>query len=112
MKRICIAIGLSLFVSLIHAAVMPFDLSAHQAPHQITAIDSTAHHCDEVVSDAQDTHTKQQCHGGSYQCCLGIVISSAFVINLTAEFTGTLISQYSSLDLQPMMNLIYKPPKA
>jgi len=85
---------------------------AHQAPYQITAIDSSAHHCDELASNAQDTHTKQQCHGDSYQCCLGLVISSAFVINLTAEFTGTLISQYSSLDLQPMMNLIYKPPKA
>ena len=112
MKRICIALCLSLFASLIHAAAMPIDLSAYQPQHQITAIDNSVHHCDEVASSAQDKNSNQSCHGDGYHCCLGLVISSVPGIDLATDFTGIHISLYSSLVLQPMIGFIYKPPKA
>jgi hypothetical protein len=112
MRRICIALCLSLFASLIHAAVMPVEPSANQSHHQITAIDNTAHHCDEVVSNSHDTNTNQPCHSDSYQCCLGLVVTPILSIELSVASTHALPSTGSSLVLQPMINSIYKPPKA
>jgi hypothetical protein len=112
MKKICFVLCLSLFASLIHGAVMPIELLVNQSQHQMTVIENSAHHCDEVVNNSQDTNNNQQCHSDSYQCCLGLVISPALDINLTTDFTGILASQHTSLVLQPMINFIYKPPKA
>jgi hypothetical protein len=112
MRRICIALCFSLFASLIHAAVMPIDLSAHQPQHQVAVADSSAHHCDEVVSNSHDTNTKQPCHGDSYQCCLGLVVIPILIIELSVASTQAPPSIGSSLVLQPMINFIYKPPKA
>jgi len=112
MRRICIALCLSLFASLIHAAVMPIDLSTHQPQHQATVADNSVHHCDEVVSNSHDTNTNQPCHGDSYQCCLGLVVISILSIELLVATTQALPSVGSSLTLQPMINFIYKPPKA
>ncbi|MEI7531159.1 MAG: hypothetical protein WCK52_04435 [Betaproteobacteria bacterium] len=111
MRRICIALCLSLFASLTHAAVMPIELQANQSHHQITAIDNSTQHCDEVVSNTKDANTNQQCHSDSYQCCLGLAISQVLGIDLAKIFTGVLVSENSSLALQPMINFIYKPPK-
>ena len=112
MRRICIALCLSLFASLIHAATMPIELLANQSHHQTTVIDNSAHHCDEVASNSHDTNTNQQCRGDSYQCCLGLVVIPIFSIELSAVSTQALASFDSSLVLQPMINPIYKPPKA
>jgi hypothetical protein len=112
MRRICIALCLSLFASLIHAAVMPVKPSANQSHHQITATDNSAHHCDSVVNNAQDSNTNQPCHGDSYQCCLGLVVIPMLSIELSVASAHALPSTGSSLVLQPMMSFIYKPPKA
>jgi len=112
MRRICTALCFSLFASLIHTAVMPIDLSAHQPQHQVTVTVNSAHHCDEVVSNSHDTNTKQPCHGDSYQCCLGLVVISILSIELSVASTQAPPSTGSSLVLQPMINFIYKPPKA
>jgi hypothetical protein len=112
MRQICIALCLSLFASLIHAAVMPVELSTSQSHHQVAVTDNSSHHCDEVVSNSQDTNTNQQCHGDSYQCCLGLVVIPILSIELSVASTQALPSAGSSLVLQPMVNFIYKPPKA
>ena len=112
MRRICVALCLSLFASLIHAAVMPIDLSVHQPQHQATFTDNSAHHCDEVASNSQDTNTDQPCHGDSYQCCLGLVVIPMLTIELSVASTQAPPSTGSSLVLKPMINFIYKPPKA
>jgi hypothetical protein len=112
MKRICVALCFSLFASLIHAAVMPLELPSNQSHHQITATDNSAHHCDELVSNAQDANTNQPCHGDSYQCCLGLVVIPILNIELSVSSTQASPSIGSSLVLQPMINFIYKPPKA
>ena len=110
MKRICIALCFSLFTSLIHAAVMPLELPSNQLHYQITAIDNSAHHCDEAVSNAQDANTNQPCHGDSYQCCLGLAVIS--MLNMELSVASTQASPISSsLVLQPMINFIYRPPK-
>ncbi|WP_281970382.1 MULTISPECIES: hypothetical protein [unclassified Polynucleobacter] len=112
MRKICIAICFSLLSSLIHAAGMPIDLSAHLPNHQATVTDNSTHHCDEVASNSQDTNTNQQCHSDSYQCCLGLVVISILGIELSANSTQVPPSIGSSLVLQSMINAIYKPPKA
>jgi hypothetical protein len=112
MKRICIALCFSLFASLIHAAVMPIDLSVERTQNQVTVADKSAHHCDEVASNSHDTNTNQPCHGDSYQCCLGLVVIPMLSIELSVASAHALPSTGSSLVLQPMINFIYKPPKA
>jgi hypothetical protein len=111
MRRICIALFLSLFASLIHAAVMPIDLSAYQPQHQVTVTDSSAHHCDEMVSNSYDTNTNQLCHGDSYQCCLGFVVLPSFVVALFVAPKKNLTTPHTSLVLKPIISRIYKPPK-
>jgi hypothetical protein len=110
MRKICIVLLLSLFASLIHAAVMPIDLELHQSLPQNTAMDNSTHHCDEVASNFQDSN--QSCHGDSYQCCLGFVIVPSLEVELSVAPKDNLIPQQSSLDLKPMISFIYKPPKA
>ena len=117
MRKICIALCLSLFASLIHAAVMPIEQpvsqsSASQTHHQVAAVDNSAHHCDEVATNTSDSNGKQSCHGDSYQCCLGLVFISPFAVLAPADFSASLVANYSSLALQPMINYIYKPPKS
>jgi len=116
MRKICIALCLSLFASLIHAAVMPIEQpvsqsSVSQTHHQVAAVDNSAHHCDDVASNASDSNSKQPCHGDSYQCCLGLVVISPFAVLAPADFSASLVANYSSLALQPVINYIYKPPK-
>jgi hypothetical protein len=112
MRRICTALCFSLFASLIHAAVMPINLSAHQPQHQVAVSDNSAHHCDEAVSNFHNTNTNQPCHGDSYQCCLGLVVIPILSIELSIASTQAPPSSGPSLVLQPMINFIYKPPKA
>ena len=116
MRKICIALCLSLFASLIHAAVMPIEQpvsqsSVSQTHHQVAAVDNSAHHCDDVASNASDSNSKQPCHGDSYQCCLGLVFISPFAVMAPADFNAIPVSSYSSLALQPVINYIYKPRK-
>ena len=111
MRKICLALCLSLFASLIHAAAMPIDINAAQSHRQTIAVDISTHHCDEVVNNVRDENSKQPCHGDSYQCCLGLVFMPPVVAIAPMDFTETLASNYSSLALQPMINFIYKPPK-
>ncbi|MBU3595137.1 hypothetical protein ICN10_01830 [Polynucleobacter sp. 86C-FISCH] len=117
MRKICIALCLSLFASLIHAAVMPIEQpvsqsSASQTHHQVAAADNSAHHCDEVTNNTSDSNSKQPCHGDSYQCCLGLVFISPFAVLAPADFSAIPAANYSSLALQSMINCIYKPPKS
>ncbi|WP_173961180.1 hypothetical protein [Polynucleobacter arcticus] len=111
MKRICVALCLSLFASLIHAAVMPIDLSAQQPQHQVIVTDNSSHHCDDAVNNSQDSNTNQPCHGDSYQCCLGLVVIPKLSIELSVISAQAPPSIGASLVLLPMINFIYKPPK-
>ena len=110
MRKICLALCLSLFASLIHAASMPIELSIPQSHHQAVAIEASAHHCDEAASNVQG-NSKQPCHGDSYQCCLGLVLTPPLTTLLPVDFTETPVSACTPLALQPMINFIYKPPK-
>ena len=112
MRKICLALCLSLFTSLIHAVVMPIDISVAQSHHQTIVVDASAYHCDEAVNNSQDANSKQPCHGDSYQCCLGLVFTPPLAALLPLDFTENPVSEYPSLALQPMINFIYKPPKA
>lgn len=110
MRKICLALCLTLFASLIHAAVMPVDLSSNQS-HQTVAMDISSHHCDEDISNTQDSNTNQSCHSDSYQCCLGLVVALPSSVDLAIAFTEELASIKSSLTLQSMTNFIFRPPR-
>ena len=112
MRKICLALCLSLFASLIHAAVMPIELSPGNAHHQVAVVEASSHHCDEMASATQDTATNQSCHGDNYQCCLGLVLTPSLGPVQGSDFSEIQISEYPSLALQPMISFIYKPPKA
>jgi hypothetical protein len=117
MRKICIALFLSLFASLIHAAVMPIEQpvsqsSVTQGRYQVAAVDASAHHCDQVASNTSDSNSKQPCHGDSYQCCLGLAFISPLAVLVSEDLNVNPAPNYSSLALQPMINYIYKPPKS
>ncbi len=116
MRKICIALCLSLFASLIHAAVMPIEQPVSQSSvsqdYQVAVLDSSVHHCDEVASNTSDSDRKQPCHGDSYQCCLGLAFISPLAVLVSVDLNVNPAPNYSSLALQPMINYIYKPPKS
>jgi hypothetical protein len=117
MRKICIGLGLSLFASLIHAAMMPLgqpvsQSSVSQGHHQLSVFDGSAHHCDEVASNTSDSNSKRPCHGDSYQCCLGLAFISPLAVLVSVDLNVNPAPNYSSLALQPMINYIYKPPKS
>ncbi len=138
MKKICSFLCLSLFASLIHAAVMPMDLNTnihnHQvvhtsekkhdlhpildvhemhADHQVTHCASdNAQLCDEISQHSSSSETKEVCFGNGHQCCLGIILTPTFKHDLISSFEISLVSKNSSLSLQTLTNFIFKPPKA
>jgi len=112
MRKICIALCLSLLTSLIHAAVMPTQLRENQSHHQIVAAEQSVQHCHEVESHTPNTNSPQLCHTDSYQCCLGFVVIPLLAMDISTTSTDNLTPQYSSLALKPIINYIYKPPKS
>ncbi len=112
MRKICLALCISLFASIIHAGVMPFEFMTQESQHQSTTIDTSVHSCEEVTSNTQDKNNNQLCHSDSYQCCLGLVVIPVLSDDLLPTSAQSLPTLYSTLALQPMINFIYKPPKA
>ena len=111
MRKICVALFLSLFVSLIHASVMPIELSENQSHRQVLKVDTSAHYCDEVVNNTLGNNTNPSCSGINYHCCLGFVIVPSVDVDLSVAISANLIPYSSLLILQPIINFIYKPPK-
>lgn len=109
MRKICLALCLTLLTSLIHAAVMPIDWPTHVS-HDSVAMDISAHHCEDLASvDQHKSLTNKSCH--SYQCCLGLLLEQLPDIQLSTLFVETLIPVHSSLLISLIEPRIYKPPK-
>lgn len=109
MRKICLALCLTLLTSLIHAAVMPIDWPAHLS-HATVATDISAHHCEDLASvDEHKSLTNKSCH--SYQCCLGLLLEQLPNIHLHALFVETLVPVYPSFLISLIETRIYKPPK-
>ncbi len=109
MRKICLALCLTLFTSLIHAAVMPIDWPAHPS-HESVVMDISAHHCEDLSSAAeQKSFSNKSCH--SYQCCLGLLLEQLPNIHLPALFVETLVPVYPSFLISLIETRIYKPPK-
>ncbi len=130
MKKICSFLCLSLFASLIHAAVMPMNLKNNthlydeQAMHSMHA-DTQINHdqannhqannhqaCEEIPQQSSDPEAKEVCLGDGHPCCLGMILSPTFNLDLTASFGLSMVPKSSSLPLQTYLNFIFKPPKA
>lgn len=117
-RKICIALCLSLFASLIHAAGMPMEtVGRGGSPMQETSqyLDQGQGH---LHSEASHHHqkspmqtSKHLCHGDNYQCCLGIVVSLLPRFNLSTTLTEHFVPVNSPWVISPVVNFIYKPPK-
>ena len=112
MRKICLALCITLFASMIHAASMPIAFSNAHSDHQTMSIDTASQHCDEVADNLRDANSKPSCHGDSYQCCLGVVLVPLLAAPVAQDFMETPLSEYPTLALQPIINFIYKPPKS
>ena len=122
MKNICVALCLSLFASLIHAAVMPMDVAGHVLHSSIDFQHVNLEqdrHCHDMSSDHHQMHTQERkqvqstqlCHGDNYQCCLGLVISPLPNLDLSTALSDHLASVNSLWVINPIAYFIYKPPK-
>jgi hypothetical protein len=112
MRKICLILCLSLFISLIHAAAMTTALPSHSLNDHVIATDSSTHHCDEEANKPSDTTTKHPCDASSYQCCLGLTLAPSLELQLSTNLSEALTSTHSPLAPKTMVNVIYRPPKA
>lgn len=110
MRKICLALCLTLLTSFIHAAVMPIDGALSQS-HEAVLAETSSHHCDDLSHDSHDSLSAKSCHGNSYQCCLGLPLVHAPDSKLSTLFVETLVAINSSLLIELIGNPIYKPPK-
>jgi len=106
MKRICIALCLSLFASLIHAGGMP------------VSADSTQAHAGHVVQ--HDCHTKGDVtvekpqstnHQAQHQCCLGVLANLSTSQYIQPDFSNHFVSQVPQLIVEAVPSHIFKPPR-
>lgn len=112
MRKICLILCLSLFTSLIHAAVMEVELPAHSSSQQINTTDSSVHHCDDNISKPSDSTPNHACHASGFQCCLGLILVPSLELQLNTNLTETLTMKTTPLVPKTLVNLIYHPPKA
>ena len=108
MRVICFALCLSLFASLIHAAVMPIDAPA-QSHQQIGVLDNSIHHCND--NSSQEIPLKSSCHDNNHQCCLNLMVTTLGNLGLANGYSNSLVSTRTSLAFQSITDLIFKPPK-
>jgi hypothetical protein len=112
MRRLCVLICFSLFASLIHAAVMPIAGLDNGSQHEITAPDSGAHHHEDTDAQVKTkTVNHNQCHGKTFQCCLGFVMTTQVMSSAAINNFNVFDSLSQSLMIEGFSNQIYRPPK-
>ena len=121
MRKVCVFICLSFFISLIHAASMSVFVPDHSHEHQSQAMthadghDSHAQHkqCDDC-SPSVDKVTKKtlaKCHAGA-QCCLGIAdLTGTISIVAPLQHADNLSAYAPTLVVGQSLGSIYKPPR-
>jgi hypothetical protein len=107
MKRICIALCLSLFASLIHAGGMPLSTDAISQAHTGHVVQHDCH----SQSDAKVEKPQSTNHQAHHQCCLGVVANLSTTQYIQADFSNHFFSQVPQLIVEAAPSHIFKPPR-
>ena len=107
MRKICIALCISLFASLIHAGSMP---ASNDAMSQTYAVHLVKHDC-HPQNDVKVEKSHSTSHQSHYQCCLGFVANLSSNQFILPDFANHFIPQASHLIVEAILSNIFKPPR-
>ena len=108
MRKICIALCLSLFASLIHAGSMPASNDGLGKPHSQHVVQHDCHTQADVKVDKTQQSTNHQTH---HQCCLGVVANLSSIQYKQPDFSNHFVSQVPQLIVEAIPSHIFKPPR-
>lgn len=121
MRKVCVFLCLSFFISLIHAASMPVFVSDLHHAHQYKAathVDNADSHmqhkqCNDCTSSIEKSAKKvaTKCHTAS-QCCVGIAdLTASSSVIAPLQYADNLLPYAPTLALGQSLGNIYKPPR-
>lgn len=104
MRKICIALCLSLFASLIHAGSIPASNGGVGQSH-------FQHDCHTNVDTKLDKSHQSTNHQAHHQCCLGVVAHLSSNQYTQPDFSGHFVSRVPQLIVEAIPSHIFKPPR-
>ena len=107
MRRICVFLCLSLFVSLIHAGGMPLSFEFAKQSHSVHQVQHDCH----SQSDTKVEKSQSPNHQAHHQCCLGVVANLSTTQYIQTDFSNHFVSQVQQLIVEAVPSHIFKPPR-
>ncbi len=107
MRKLCIALCLSLFTSLIHAGGIS---SSNDLAGQAHAQHLVQHDC-HTNGDTNIDKSQSSNHQNHHQCCLGVVANLSSNQYTHPDFSNHFASQVSLLIVEAIPTHIFKPPR-
>ncbi|MGV0981007.1 MAG: hypothetical protein ACOYB0_01460 [Polynucleobacter sp.] len=107
MKKFITLLFLSLFVSQIHAAMLPLDLNAASD----TVVTSGHDHCQEILSTNHPQDAKSGAAGATHHCCAVVAILMAPPTFSLSQQVDVYLHGDVMARLSNIAESIYKPPK-
>lgn len=107
MRRICVFLCLSLFVSLIHAGSLSASNELGVKTHAQNMVQHDCHTQADTKMDKSHT-TNHQTH---HQCCLGVVANLSSSQYIQSDFSNHFISLVPQLIVEADPSHIFKPPR-
>ncbi|MBU3564825.1 hypothetical protein [Polynucleobacter sp. MWH-HuK1] len=108
MRKICIALCLSLFASLIHAVGMPTSNDGLDQLHFQHVIQHDCHTQADTKIDKTHQSTNHQAH---HQCCLGVVANLSSNQYRQPDFSSHFVPHVPQLIVEAIPSHIFKPPR-
>ena len=105
MRRICVFLCLSLFVSLIHAGGMIPSTDLEGRLH--TQLQHDCH----TQSNSSVEKSQTSNHQSHYQCCVGVIANLSSNQYTQPDFSNHFISQVPQLIVEAVPSHIFKPPR-
>ena len=107
MRRICMFLCLSLFVSLIHASSLTAQSEVAGQSHAEHMIEHNCHN--QVDAKVGNAHTTS--HQTHHQCCLGILADLSRSQYVQPDFSNYFIALVPQLIVEAVPSHIFKPPR-
>ena len=107
MQKICIALCLSLFASLIHAGSISTLSKLNERANAQQILQHDCHTNVDIKIDKSQS-TNQQTH---HQCCLGVVANLSSNQCMQPDFSSHFDSHVPQLLIEVIPNHIFKPPR-
>ena len=107
MRRICVLLCLSLFISLIHAGSMSASYESSGGAHVQHLVQHDCHtNFDTKIDKSQSTNQQ-----GHHQCCLGVVANLSSNQYKQPDFSSHFLAWVPQLVIEMIPNHIFKPPR-